>query len=207
MLKLTRHTALALAATLSLSVFAAPKEKKAKAPAAGTPVVYVVDAAASQVNWLGKKVTGQHNGKIKIKSGKLDVAGDSIKGGSFELDMTSITVEDLKDPETAGKLIGHLKSDDFFGVEKFPVSTFKITSVKGKEITGDLTIKGVTKPISFASDVTIKDGVLTAKASIPVDRTVWDLRYGSGKFFKGLGDKVIADVFNIDLSLVAHTSK
>jgi polyisoprenoid-binding protein YceI len=160
---------------------------------------------------LGKKVTGQHNGTVALKSGKVDLDGKTLKGGKFEIDMNSIVVEDLKDPTYNAKLTGHLKSDDFFGVAKFPTSTFVITSVKPvknekdatHEITGDLTIKGITQPVTFPAKVEFKDGEAHAKGKAMVDRTKYNIRYGSGKFFENLGDKMISDNFEMDLDLAA----
>lgn len=166
-----------------------------------------VDTKKSVINWVGKKVTGQHNGRLWLKSGSVDMDKNNIKGGTFVIDMTSIKDDDLKDPEYNAKLTGHLKSDDFFGVQKYPTSTFKITSVKPissggtHEITGDLTIKGITKSISFPAQVDIKGAKATAKGKIKVDRTQFDVKYGSGKFFENLGDKMINDEFELELDL------
>lgn len=170
--------------------------------AKGTPI----DVHQSHVKWVGKKVTGQHNGTIALKSGEVDLAGDSLKGGKFEVDMTSIVCEDLKDAETNAKLIGHLKTDDFFGVDKNPTSTLVIKSVKPAakptkdathEITGDLTIKGTTHPVTFPAVVEVKGGKLHATGKIDIDRTKYNIRYGSGKFFQNLGDKTIYDNFEL----------
>src|SRR5690606_22867425 len=124
--------------------------------------------------------------------------------------MTSIIVEDLKDPEYNGKLVGHLKSDDFFSVDKFPVATFKITSVKPTnknlgthEVTGNLTIKGITHAVKFPATIEFKDGLATAKGKLKVDRTKYNIRYGSGKFFENLGDKMIDDNFEIELNVIS----
>jgi polyisoprenoid-binding protein YceI len=162
-----------------------------------------VDINKSKVVWKGYKVTGEHQGVINIKSGNLDFDSKGVlTGGSFEMDMTSITCTDLSG-DMAGKLVGHLKSDDFFGVEKFPTSKLVIKSVSKKkgntyEIKGDLTIKGKSNPITFNADVV----GTTAKASLKVDRSLYDVRYGSGKFFENLGDKTIYDNFDLDVELV-----
>jgi len=170
---------------------------------------FPVDTSQSKVRWLGKKVSGQHNGTVNVKSGTVDLKGNNLKGGNFEIDMPSIVVEDIKDAEFNGKLTGHLKSDDFFSVEKFPTSTFKITSVKPlkskkdgtHEITGDLTIKGITHPVTFPATVEVKNGVAKAKGKATVDRIKYNIRYGSGQFFKNLGDKMIDDQFQIELDI------
>ncbi len=186
--------------------FIAAKDKKAAV------VSYKLDSAQSKVSWLGKKVTGQHNGTIGIKSGDVVVTNSQITGGTVMIDASSINVEDLEG-EYKGKLEGHLKSDDFFGAEKNPLITFTITKVEAAatdsldvthNITGNLTIKGKTNAITFPAKVSIAADKITASAkSIAVDRTAFDIRYGSGKFFQGLGDKLIDDNFWLDLSVVA----
>src|SRR5688572_29932417 len=96
-----------------------------------------IDTKKSLINWVGKKVTGQHNGRVWFKAGQVDIDKNLLKGGNFEIDMSSIKVDDLKDPEYNAKLTGHLKSDDFFGVDKHPTSKFKITSVKAVNKNGN----------------------------------------------------------------------
>jgi len=129
------------------------------------------------------------------------------------MDMNSIVNVDLTDAALNAKLTGHLKSDDFFGTAKFPVSKFEITKVDAlndpnkpgmnSTITGNLTIKDITKSISFPAEIRIENGVLNAKADFDIDRTEWNVKYGSGKFFENLGDKMISDNFNLKLSLTA----
>ena len=166
-----------------------------------------IDTDASKIEWVGEKVTGEHNGVVKIKSGGLEVEGDQITGGNFVIDMTTIDVQDLSG-DTKGKLMGHLRSDDFFSVEKHPTATFKITSVNESKqegathfIAGDLTIKGKTNKITFPATVSMVGSKINATAKFDLDRTKWDIRYGSGSFFDGLGDKMIYDDFKIDLLL------
>jgi len=164
-----------------------------------------VNTSKSELKWTGKKVTGEHWGYIKLKDGSLTLKGDKIVSGSFTIDMNSMNCKDLEDPEWNGKLIGHLKSDDFFSVEKFPVSTLTIiegTPFKdGKaNVKGKLTIKGITQPVSFVAEK-MPDGY---KASITVDRTKFDVRYGSGKFFESLGDNMIYDDFTLDVKIVTE---
>lgn len=168
-----------------------------------------VDLGQSKLGWVGKKVLGQHNGVIKLKSGVVDIDGNNLKGGSFEVDMTSIVVEDVKDPKSNADLTGHLKSDDFFGVANHGTAIFKITSVKPladksqgtHEITGDLTIKGATHPVTFPATIEFKGKQASAKGKMTVDRTKYDIRYRSLKFFGDIGDKAINDNFEIDLDL------
>lgn len=173
---------------------------------------YVVNADASEMAWIGEKVTGQHNGTINIKEGEFTIDGENMSG-AFVIDMNSLYVLDIPaDNENHAKLTGHLKSDDFFSVGTYPEATFTVTKVlpyRAREgetanykVTGDLTIKGITNEISFPAHIDIADGKMTAKASFSVDRSRWNVRYGSGTFFDNLGDKLIYDDFHIDLNLV-----
>lgn len=166
-----------------------------------------VDTSASYVSWKAYKVTGQHYGKVKLKNGNLEYDNGKLVGGSFEIDMTTITCEDLQGGGNT-KLVGHLKSDDFFGVEKYPTAKFVITKAAEAKpgeyrIKGDLTIKSTTKPISFNAMVSEKDGKKVATATIKLDRSEYDVRYGSGTFFENLGDKTIYDEFDLEVTLVA----
>ena len=151
----------------------------------------------SKVVWKGYKVTGSHEGTIAIKSGYLDFNDEKLTGGTFIIDMSTIISTDLEG-EYKGKLEGHLKSDDFFGVEKFPTATLNFTKVKsdGKntyKVTGDITIKGKTETITFNLSVYGNK----ANAAIKIDRTKFDVRYGSTSFFDGLKDKAIYDEFDL----------
>jgi polyisoprenoid-binding protein YceI len=156
----------------------------------------------SQVKWTGTKIGGSHNGEIKIEHGFLSLKSDIIVGGEIVMDMNSITVADIKDQGYNQKLVGHLKSDDFFGVEKYSNSKFVVTKAtkfnNGKaEVTGELTIKGKTESLSF--DV-FKDGS-NYTAQLKIDRSKFDVRYGSNSFFDNLGDKAIGDIFTLDITL------
>lgn len=162
-----------------------------------------INVEKSKITWIGKKVTGQHDGTLNFSSGTLVFDGGKLKGGSFEVDMTSITVADLQAGKGKEKLEGHLKADDFFGVDKFSTSTleFKTIAAKGGDVytvTADLTIKGKTLPVTF--DLAIGTG--TARTSFKVDRTKYDIKYGSGSFFDNLGDKAIDDNFELTVTLV-----
>lgn len=168
---------------------------------------YSVDTQNSKVAWVGYKVTGKHNGSVAVKEGSLDFQDGQLKGGSFAIDMTTIKVLDLTG-EYAGKLEGHLKSDDFFGVNSYPTATFTITKVvpqgPGKyKVLGDLKIKETTKEIKFTANVAEEDGNQVANAKITIDRSDFDVRYGSGSFFDNLGDNTIYDEFELEVSLVA----
>jgi len=155
----------------------------------------------SKVVWKGYKVTGSHEGTIAIKSGYLNFNKDKLTGGAFVIDMSTITNTDLEG-EYKGKLEGHLKSDDFFGVDKYPTASLILTKIKptGKnsyKVTGDLTIKGITETVSF--DLSVYGN--KANASLKIDRTKFDVRYGSTSFFDGLKDKAIYDEFDLVVDL------
>jgi len=163
-----------------------------------------VNVSKSTVTWKAYKVTGSHNGNINLKSGHLEMKGKKLIGGEFVVDMSSITCNDLEAGSGKEKLEGHLKSEDFFGVESNPTSKLIFTSVKPMNdnsytVTGDLTIKGITKPVTLVISMFENK----ATATIKVDRTNYDIKYGSGSFFDNLGDKAIYDDFDlvVDLAL------
>lgn len=163
-----------------------------------------IDPAASKVVYVAKKVTGSHTGEVKLSGGNLQFSKDALVGGEFTADMTSISNTDIADKDYHKKFIDHMISDDFFGVEKNPTATFVIKNVKKKKgdnykVSGDLTIKGKTAPVSFDAIATKEK----ATAVITFDRTKYDIKYGSGKFFQGLGDKMINDEVQLDITLAA----
>ncbi len=169
---------------------------------------YKVDASASSVVWQAEKVTGKHTGTVKIKSGSLQFVDGKLTDGAFEIDMNTIACTDLEG-EWAGKLVGHIKSDDFFGVATYPTATMDITRVipqdtKGNyKIAANLTIKGKTNPVTFFANATETNGTVAATGKITVDRSLYDIKYGSGSFFDNLGDKTIYDEFFLQVALVA----
>jgi polyisoprenoid-binding protein YceI len=161
----------------------------------------IIDASKSKITWVGKKITGQHEGTINLKDGYLVFKNKDVAGGSFTVDMTSISNTD-QTGKGKTNLEGHLKSDDFFGVDNFPTSTlvFKTLANKGNNIysiTADLTIKGITNPVKF--DFVVKEN--TAKAKLVVDRTKYGIKYGSGSYFEDLGDKTIYDNFELNVEI------
>lgn len=162
--------------------------------------------AQSNIDWVGKKVTGAHNGTIGIKEGQLTVDGNQLTGGTFVVDTTSIKILDIADPATNAQFLGHLVSDDFFSTQQYPEATLVISSVSGKHINGDLTIKGITHPVSFDADVTVNAGQLTASGKIIIDRTKYEMRFRSGNFFKDLGDTLIYNDFELAITLTAKAA-
>jgi polyisoprenoid-binding protein YceI len=156
-----------------------------------------IKTESSKVIWKGYKVTGSHEGTINIKSGALIFDADKLVGGEFVIDMTTINATDLEG-NWKNKLDGHLKSDDFFGVATYPTAALVFTKVEasGKNaynVTGDLTIKGKTNPITF----TISIYGSKATANLKIDRSKYDVRYGSTSFFDNLQDKAIYDEFDL----------
>lgn len=170
---------------------------------------YTVDKSSSTLQWVGRKVVGEHSGTIAISNGKLLWSKQALKGGSFEVDMRSVANTDLTDADYNKQLVDHLKSDDFFATEKYPKATFVITKVEETAknqsmVTGDLTIKGVTKEVRFPATVQQEGNRLVARAKILVDRTQYGIKYGSGSFFDNLGDKAIDNEFELNVALVAR---
>ncbi len=170
-----------------------------------------IDLKASKVEWKGKKLTGEHHGTILLKSGQLLFDENKLSGGAFEIDMTSINNLDLTDTDSNKKLVGHLKSDDFFSVANHPTSKFEITKVEHKSgdsynLTGNLTIKGITHPITFPATISNKDGKVSAVADIKFDRSKYDVRFGSKTFFDNIGDKVIYDEVELKVNLISSNS-
>jgi polyisoprenoid-binding protein YceI len=160
-----------------------------------------INVEKSNITWVGKKVTGEHTGTVKFKEGILVFQKGALKGGNFTVDMTTIGATDLTG-DWKQKLDGHLKADDFFGTAKFPTATlvFKKIGSKGNgvyTVTADLTIKGITKPVTF--DITVNGN--TATSNFKIDRTKYDIKYGSGSFFSDLGDKTINDDFEVSVKL------
>lgn len=164
---------------------------------------YVVDVTASNVTWKGFKPTGSHYGSLKVKSGSFSFANGVVVSGEFVLDMTSIVVLDIPvEKKGNAKLVGHLKADDFFGVEKNPTATFKITKVEENTVSGDLTIKGKTKNVTFTASSSDVDGVKSVKSeAFKIDRTDFDIKYKSKTFFDNLKDKFINDEIEITIAV------
>ena len=210
--------------TLTVGAFAdtavtTPKAKtsaKAEKKAANTKgETIALDLTASKATWSGKKVTGTHTGTVAFKEGKFEVKNHTIASGEVVVDLNTIVDEDVKDAEWNKKLITHLKSPDFFDVAKNPTATFKITTFTEVQsfapgepnaiAKGTLTVHGITHPSEVKLFYTPSDTGFTAKGKLTIDRTLYGLKYNSKKFFdpKTLGDKLIDDNFDVDLSLVA----
>lgn len=167
--------------------------------------IYKVDTEKSVISWVGKKFAGSHNGTLKLKSGTLSFNGKKLTKGGFVIDMPTI-----KDADNNANLENHLKADDFFGVEKFPTAAFVITKVVNDGtseaiVTGNLTLKGITSPITFKATLTWSgDGSLIAMADkVMVDRTKYGIKFKSKSAMPDIGDKFIYDEFELKIMLVA----
>ncbi len=169
---------------------------------------YSIDTKSTTATWIGRKVTGEHTGGITISKGSIVSDGKSIKGGSFEFDMNSITNTDITDQGYHDKLIGHLKSADFFSTEKYPTVKFEITKATLKsgndyDVVGKLTIKGIANEIAFPALIKMDAKTIVTVAKIMVNRTKFDIKYGSAAFFESIGDKAISDDFELNINIVA----
>jgi polyisoprenoid-binding protein YceI len=170
---------------------------------------FQIQKSSSTVNWTGKKVLGLHTGSINLSGGTIDIANNTINGGQITIDMRSIVVTDIDDAKTNREFKDHLFHDDFFAVDKFPTSHLLINNsalVGNNEykLEGVLTIKDISHPISFTAKVEIFTATLHALGEMAVDRTLYNIRYGSGKFIDNLGDKLIYDDFVLQFKLVAQ---
>ena len=175
-------------------------------------VKYMASSDNSTIEWTGSKPTGKHNGTIKIESGVINVSNGKPASGTFLIDMSSIVNLDIPaDDEKNGKLVGHLKSADFFDVEKYPNAAFEITGFEEKDgkslLSGNLQLKdkknNVTFPVSIATE---GDNMTLTSEEFSIDRSKWDVRYGSKSFFDNLGDKFINDNIELKISLKATKS-
>jgi polyisoprenoid-binding protein YceI len=160
----------------------------------------------SYIDWVGKKVTGAHNGTIAVKEGEIVLNDGKLAGGKFVIDTTSIRILDVTDPATNAQFFGHLASDDFFSIEKHPEAHLVISSVSGNRVEGDLTIKGITHPVGFDVAVTVGGDELTATGKLVIDRTKYEMKFRSGNFFKDLGDTLIYNDFELNVTVTAKAA-
>lgn len=169
-----------------------------------------VNAEKSAIFWTGKKVTGMHTGTLMLKGGSVEIENGIPVGTTMTMDMKTIDVTDLQG-DMKERLKGHLNSDDFFGTETHPEAVFKSTSftpISGAEnrepnytVKGTLTMKGITNEVEFPAFVAVRDDGVIANGKITLDRSKWEIKYGSGSFFEGLGDKTIYDDFDMNFVL------
>lgn len=190
----------------------APVVEETTEEVAMTAGTYAINTEDSRLSWTGQKVIGDaHTGIVMLKSGELMMDEEGkLAGGMFTIDMTTISSTDLSGGPKAS-LDGHLKGQDFFDTETYPEAMLKITSAEmvddptaTHQITADLTIKGVTEAIVFPATIAETDAAITGQALMTLDRTKWNITYGSGNFFKELGDKAIEDDMTFEVSIVAN---
>ncbi|MDY0781614.1 YceI family protein [Tenacibaculum sp. IB213877] len=205
---------LALVATALVSCKGEKKEKvEAKEEVKVEETVAVVDnvdVENSVLTWKGTKPGGAHNGTVALQSGSLVVDNGTLTSGEFVIDLNTIKCLDIENEEYNGKLVGHLKAEDFFNVEKYPTAKFVITSVENNEdkldVTGNLSIKDVTKSITIPATLTEQDGVYTLKSdTFNIDRADFNVKYASKKFFDNLKDKFVDDL--VEMSFEVKTTK
>jgi polyisoprenoid-binding protein YceI len=193
----------------------AKKTVKTEAKEKNESIKLKVDTSASKVTWTGKKLAGSHNGTVPVKSGEFEVKPDGKASGEVVIDLANLKNDDLTDAEYNKKLVGHLKSPDFFDTEKYPTATYQIEQLKELKgvkagepnalATGKLTIHGITKPYETKVFYVPSAEGATIKGKLEIERTQYGLKYNSKKFFdaKALGDKLIDDKFEVNLDLVA----
>jgi len=205
--------ALVALSTILVSCNGEKKEKvvvKEEVKVEKVAIVNNVDLTTSMMTWKGTKPTGEHNGTVALKSGGLVVENGVLKEGEFVIDMSTIKNLDMAGSAGAGKIEAHLKNADFFDIAVYPTSTFVITSVLEVEanlaVTGNLTIKDVTKSITIPAKISSEDGVTTfTSALFNIDRADFNVKYGSKRWIEGLKDKFIDDL--VEMSFVVKTIK
>ncbi len=172
---------------------------------------FKIQKTSSTVNWTGKKVIGLHTGSINIADGFIEITDNLIKSGEIQIDMTSIVITDIEDKKTHDDFLAHLKNDDFFAVDKFKIAKLIISDSEKIEnnklrVDGTLTIKDISHPVSFIASVEIFTDFLHSLGEIVIDRTMYNIRYSSGKFLQNLGDNLIHDEFVLQFKLIAQKS-
>lgn len=194
---------------------AATSDEKAVIESDGT--IYTAETTSSKIEWIGTKPTGQHNGTINITKGQVIIDNGKITGGEMVIDMTSIVVLDITDAETNGKLRGHLLSPDFFESETYPEARFVFTSVEpytGEQngavnfthtVSGNLTMKDATRNVTFPAMIDIQEGAMKAVTdNFIIDRSEWNVKFGSRKFFDNLADNFIHDDISLRIMFLAN---
>lgn len=194
------------------TVEAKPEAETAQATVTST--TYALDAASSTLAWVGRKQVGQdmHSGTISIQAGSMNVEGGNLTAGNFTVDMNSIQVTDQTPDEKKGYLVGHLKSDEFFNAEQFPTATFAVTKVAASteagathNISGNLTLRDVTKEITIPATITITQDQVSATSNFAINRADFNVKYGSATHIVDIAkDKVINDEIEFSLNMVAN---
>jgi len=204
---------LLLIATLVLTMSCNSKTKEAPAVVEETTAeatspfedkTYAVSNSESTVTWEGYGIGKSHNGTVNVVAGKFEIANGALSIGKMTIDMSSLVALDLTDADKKGKLEGHLKDADFFNVAAFPTANIEVTDASNlSAVKANLTIKDKTNEIVFPAKLEMVDGAAVLTADLTIDRTKFGITYGSGNFFKDLGDKLIKDEFKIGVKLIA----
>ncbi|WP_415060654.1 YceI family protein [Flavobacterium sp.] len=212
---------LSLVVVTTLSLTSCKKEAESTEPveaaaeASADANTFKVDATKSSIEWVGTKPAGKHNGTISLSAGELSLNNGKVESGKFTIDMNSITVLDLKAGDGKEDLEGHLKglgkeedADHFFNTKKFPEGTFEITSVETVDakttVNGNLTLKGITKPVSFPASIAVDGNNLTLSSeSFKINRTLWGVNYASKSIFDNLKDKFVDDEIELKVTVTA----
>ena len=177
---------------------------------------YILDFNKSSIVWSAKKVTGSgHTGTVRVSSGVIYVKGNAGITGKVKIDMNAMVITDISDAGTNANFLNHLKAEDFFNTLVFPDAMFEVTSVqvaKGNNgtthnVNGNMTIKGITKALSFPAKITGGGNQVFVEGIVGVDRSQFDVRYGSTAFFDNLGDKAIDNIFNLNIKLIGDLKK
>lgn len=168
---------------------------------------YTIDTKESVITWTGSMVLAseEHIGYVHISKGELMIEKGQLVGGTAEIAMNTIEYKDKRNKNTP---INHLKSPDYFDIEKFPISTIAITSVtsvndKTLKVTGNLVIKGVARSVTFPANMEVENGIAKANGKLTIDRTDWGIRYRSGKFFDIVADQIVSDSIEFNIKIVA----
>ena len=167
---------------------------------------FKIVSTQSNIDWVGKKITGSHNGTIAVKEGELILNNGKLAGGKLIIDTTSIKILDITDPATNAQFAGHLASDDFFSIDKYPEASLTITSVSGNHVEGNLTIKGITHRVGFDAAINVNGDLLTTTGKLVIDRTKYGIKFRSGNFFKDLGDTLIYNDFELNVNVTAKAA-
>ncbi|WP_299889320.1 YceI family protein [uncultured Lacinutrix sp.] len=200
-------------AALGLAIVGCKNEKEAQTTEAKEVEKVVAEAtfkavpAESMIMWKANKVVGGHEGTINVSNGVAKMKGDALVGGNFVFDIATLKNTDIEDAEGNGKLVGHLKSADFFDAEKFPSAAFEITAVEGNKVSGNLMMKGIKKNVTFDATVSTTGNEMTITSdTFTIDRTEWNIMYNSGKVMDAakLGDYMINDNVEIKISVKAN---
>ncbi|WP_343658693.1 YceI family protein [Chryseobacterium sp.] len=171
---------------------------------------FKINTENSTIDWIGRKVTGAHNGTIDVKNGNFTLEEGKLLSGKFVIDTRSIKILDIEDAETNAQFASHLASDDFFNVEQFPEAYFEIIHAEPGDtnlynVQGNLTVKGITHPIDTSLHIVITENLAVLKTTIIVDRTKFNIKFRSSNFFTNLGDTLIYNNFDLNIHLVAET--